>query len=173
MVEFKKQLDTVTNKLKPNQVKAQMDQVVDGAKNMTPRQKAAAVIHTAAVTSAGIGAAPVPFADEAVIVPAQVAMISSLYKIYGRELKDGFARGVSLSTLATTFAKLTLGNLMKIVPGIGSLAGGAINASFAATITETMGWKIVDSLEKGEDVKPKDIQKSVNAALKLLNLKQK
>ncbi|WP_373770794.1 GTPase [Weissella soli] len=141
--------------------------VQEVATGLTQRQQAAAIIHTATIAAAGVGASPVPFADEVVIVPAQVGMITALYKLYGKEINAGFARGMSSATMATTFAHLTLGNFMKILPGVGTITGGIINASFAATVTETMVWKLVERLEKGAEVQQEDLNQAVKIALRL------
>lgn len=48
------------------------------------RGKCHAIIHTATGVAAGASASPIPFSDAAIIVPAQVAMITGLFKVYGK-----------------------------------------------------------------------------------------
>lgn len=45
-----------------------------------------------------------------------------------------------------------VGNVLKFVPAVGTIAGGAINATVATTITEALGWVTVKMLNDGEDI---------------------
>ncbi|WP_158655710.1 YcjF family protein [Helicobacter cynogastricus] len=93
--------------------------------------------------AAAIGATPIPFSDFALLAPTQIAMIIHISKIYDLEISKENAQ-----TLVATFASVlgtglvaraAVGSLLKLIPGVGSLAGGAINATLAGSVTGLMG----------------------------------
>src|SRR5699024_2269459 len=45
-----------------------------------------------------------------------------------------------------------VGNLLKFIPAVGTVAGAAINAVVASTITQALGWVTVKMLNDGEDI---------------------
>lgn len=111
-------------------------QAIDSAAKV--RQAKAAI--RAAVTSAGTAAlVPIPFSDAALLVPIQVAMMARIARLFG----IGMDRAALMSTLATTAAtqggRAAVTGLLKMVPGAGTVAGGAIGASVATTFTYAMG----------------------------------
>lgn len=100
---------------------------------------------------------PVPLSDAAVLVPLQVTMMTQITLIYGAKLsKSKMQRilislvGVSGTTIAGRFIAT---NLIKLIPGAGSVIGGAISAATAAIMTYALGNTyiyIMESLLKGE-----------------------
>jgi uncharacterized protein (DUF697 family) len=114
--------------------------------------KAHMIIHSAAVSAGGIGFSPIPFSDVALLTPLQVAMVTSLYKLYGKSIAEGALKGLIKTTLMATLGKSLVGNVIKIVPGVGWIAGGVINAGVAASLTEALGWTTVHFLENDEDL---------------------
>jgi uncharacterized protein (DUF697 family)/predicted GTPase len=114
------------------------------------RQRSRVLVGTAAASAAGIGAAPIPFADAALIVPIQVAMVAGITATYGLSLSEGFLSTVVASVVGSTAATATgraiVGGLLKLVPGVGSVVGGAINAATAAAITTAFGEAYIAAL---------------------------
>src|SRR4029453_4300199 len=53
------------------------------------RQRAHLIVGTTASSAAGIGAVPVPFADAALLVPMQVAMVAGITAPYGLTFSQG------------------------------------------------------------------------------------
>lgn len=104
------------------------------------------IIHTAAATAAS----PIPFSDAALLIPIQATMITSLYKANGANISQGFVKGVLKATVISNFGKSLAGNLLKFIPGVGTLAGGTINAGVAVGFTEALGFAIVGEL-RGTD----------------------
>ena len=45
-----------------------------------------------------------------------------------------------------------VGNIVKLIPAVGTVAGAAINGTVASTITESLGWVTVKMLNDGEDI---------------------
>ena len=103
-------------------------------------QKVVAGFVTAA---AGEGAVPVPFADAAMLIPTQVSMIASITVVFGIDVSKSVIIGFVSSALGTSAAtiggKTIVSNLLKLIPGAGSAAGGAISAATAGLLTAAIG----------------------------------
>lgn len=98
-------------------------------------------------TSCGAAAAtPIPFSDIAILTPIQIGMILHISNIFGINISKENAAKL-LATLASVvgaafavrFGVQLLGNVLKLIPGAGSIAGGAINATIALGTTKVMG----------------------------------
>lgn len=106
------------------------------------KEAAAAVVKQAAVVAGGIGAVPIPIADAALLVPNQVAMIARITAIYGlpqsRSRALSIAGAAILTGGATQAGRYAVTQLLRFVPG-GVIAGSAISATVAATLTRAIG----------------------------------
>ena len=106
------------------------------------KKAVAGIVNQAAVLAAGIGATPIPFADAALLVPNQVAMIARITAAYGlppsRTRALAIAGSVVLTGGATMAGKYAVTNLLKFVPG-GAIAGSAISATVAGALTKAVG----------------------------------
>jgi uncharacterized protein (DUF697 family) len=94
------------------------------------------------VVAAGVGATPIPFADAALLVPNQVAMIARITAAYGlppnRSRALATAGSVVLTGGATMAGRYAVTSLLKFVPG-GAIAGSAISATVAGGLTNAVG----------------------------------
>ncbi|MEB3311505.1 MAG: GTPase [Snowella sp.] len=107
------------------------------------KTKSHKIVLSAAMTAGAMGASPIPFSDAVLIVPVQVAMLAGISATFGLSLDQSFL-GVVVGSLAagtggTFIGRAIVSNLFKMIPGIGSIAGGTISASTAAMITTTLG----------------------------------
>lgn len=121
------------------------------------RKQAQAAIATAAVAAAGVAASPIPFSDSALLVPTQLGMIAGITAIYGLDVNKSILTAFLSTTLgaggATVLGKTIVANLIKMIPGAGSLAGGAISAGTATLLTTALGEAYIGVMElvfKGE-----------------------
>lgn len=107
------------------------------------KRRAQAVVATATLAAAAEGAAPIPFADCALLIPTQIGMIASITVIFGFDVNQSILTAFLSSTLgaggATLLGKTVVANILKLIPGVGSLAGGAISAGTAGIITAALG----------------------------------
>jgi len=111
--------------------------------NMDIKEKKAKRI---ALTSAGAVAAaafqPFPIADAPIMVGIQVTMMVSITASFGIKPSEMDFKAI-LSGLGGPFAAAVIGrtavSLLKLIPGFGTFAGGAINAVTGATITLAIG----------------------------------
>lgn len=106
------------------------------------KKAVAAIINQAVVVAAGVGATPIPFADAALLVPNQVTMIARITAAYGlppsRSRALATAGSVVLTGGATLAGRYAVTSLLKFVPG-GAVAGSAISATVAGTLTKAVG----------------------------------
>lgn len=102
------------------------------------------IIHTAAAASAIAGALPTPGADSVAIVTAQTTMIIALGKVFDVRMTESAAKAMALTMITKHTGKLMAGGLIKLIPGAGTLFGGFVNASVAASITEALGWDVAE-----------------------------
>ncbi|KPQ06663.1 MAG: hypothetical protein HLUCCX10_17720 [Algoriphagus marincola HL-49] len=114
------------------------------------KNKSHAIVATAATAAATTGAIPIPFSDAAALVPIQVGMLAGITAVFGFEVKRAFLSTLVSSTITGTGATLVgrtiVSNLLKMFPGVGSVAGGAIAASTAAAVTVAFGEAYITTL---------------------------
>lgn len=101
------------------------------------------IVTANAVSAAGVGASPIPFTDASVLVPLQITMIAEITAVFGINVSKSFMTAVLASTLgtggATVLGRTVVSNLIKLIPGAGTIVGGAISASTAGVITTALG----------------------------------
>lgn len=105
-----------------------------------------AIIHTASVAAAGVGAgmAQIPGSDNAVISPIQLTMAVSLGKVFGINLDESAAKAAVVTGGAALVGRTISQVLIGWIPGLGN----AVNAITAASITEGIGWAMAKEFEK-------------------------
>lgn len=89
---------------------------------------------------------PIPFVDAVMLAPIQLAMIVAVTRRMGVLLnEDGWkalAAGIAGPIVATFAGRLvasSLGNLLKTIPGVGTIVGGSLNAAVAVGLTRFLG----------------------------------
>ncbi len=126
--------------------------------NLKSKKKAAhAAVAGAVAASFGEGFVPIPLADAAMLVPTQVAMIASITVIFGMDIGKSILTSFVSSTIgtagATVLGKTVVSNIIKLIPGAGSMVGGVISGSTAGLITTALGEayiKIMEMIYNGE-----------------------
>ena len=115
------------------------------------KSSARKVVHAASVAAGVVGASPIPGSDAPLIAAAQSTMI---YKINAEfELSSDISNATSVVTgiLGITaiaqVGKAVVSNLLKFIPGVGSVVGGAISATTAIALTEAVGHAYIAVLE--------------------------
>ena len=121
------------------------------------KRLAQAAVETAVVAAVGEGAAPIPFSDCALLIPTQLSMIISITVIFGFDVNKSIITALLSSTIgaggATILGKMVVTNILKFIPGAGTIIGGAISASTAGVITAALGEAYIGIMElvfKGE-----------------------
>ena len=109
------------------------------------RAEAKRAIDIASTAAAAAGATPIPFSDAAILVPIQLTMMASISHTYDINLDRAVTASLAATAAATPAGRSAVANLLKFVPGVGSLVGGAITAGVASAFTWAMGqaWSVV------------------------------
>lgn len=107
--------------------------------------RVAAEEYVTAAVAASMAAAvvPIPFAEVAALAPVQGAMLLGISRAFGVEMERTQALQLLSALLGgvavTLGAAWVAGSVLKLVPGVGSLAGAAVNAAVAGAVTRTLG----------------------------------
>lgn len=130
-----------------------------------------------AATTGAIGASPIPFSDAPLLVGAQLSMLAHVTAIFGLPVEKAVltaiissVAGISGTTLG---GKTLVSNLLKFVPGVGTVTGGAISASVASMMTIALGLAyisvlkyIIEEENKGNEVSTETIKEKMKEAYK-------
>lgn len=102
-------------------------------------REANTAVGTAVTAAAAAAASPIPFSDAAMLVPIQLAMLARIAQLYNVRVDRAAMMAIASTAIATTAGRATFTNLIKLIPGAGTVAGGAISAGVASTFTLAMG----------------------------------
>ena len=160
----------------PNELQNTL-QNVQKASLESKKKAAQALVATAVAGSFGEGFAPIPFSDAALLVPTQVGMIAGITVIFGLDISKSFLTSFVSATIgsagATVLGKAIVSNLLKLIPGVGTVAGGFISGTTAGLLTTALGSAyimIMEMVYKGEIDKEKlytdEGQKEMNRLFK-------
>lgn len=119
-------------------------------------------IHSAASAAATAGAVPIPMSDAIPITAAQIGMIVALGKAFKITLSQAAAKSIASVTVTQQAGRAIFANILKSIPGAGTVAGSVIGATTAATLTEALGWIVADDfyrLSQGQE--PENIVENV------------
>ena len=138
-------------------------QNVQKASLKAKKLRAQTAVATATAAAFGEGFSPIPFADCALLIPTQVAMIAGITAIYGLDINKSIITAFVSSALgtggATIAGKTIASNLLKLVPGAGTVLGGTISGATAGLITTALGEAyilLMEAVYKG-DLKESDL----------------
>ena len=86
------------------------------------------------------------------LVPVQLTMMSRLHKIFGQSWSESLGKSLTKELVVVSLGKSAVGNILKVIPVVGTVTGGMVNASVAVAITEALGWVTVKMLNDGVDI---------------------
>lgn len=130
-------------------------------------KKCHVAIHTATAAAATAGTFPIPMSDAVPISIAQVAMVVSLGKAFGISLTESVAKSIINVTIAQQAGRAIFSNVLKAIPGAGTVIGGLVGGLTAAILTEALGWIVADDFYRMSEGKDPE-----NIAQNLSELKQ-
>ena len=114
-------------------------------------EQSRAVVRKCVTTAFGEGFIPLPVADATVLVPTQIAMMAKITSIYGISITKNMMACIAstmLGTAGATFTGRTItSNLLKLIPGAGTLVGGTISGATAALVTSALGETYIRLME--------------------------
>lgn len=111
-------------------------------------EKAENAVAVAVGTTTVTCAVPIPFADAPLLVAQQVALMTTICGIFQIDIKKDGLMALATAALgasgATIVGKTLATNLVKLIPGTGSVVGGVISASTAGVVTLAMGKAFIE-----------------------------
>lgn len=105
-------------------------------------------VAAAAASAAGAAAVPIPFADAAILVPIQLGMMARVAHVFNIPFDRAAMLAVASTSAATMGGRAAVTGLLKLLPGAGTLVGGAIGASIASSFTVAMGYAWITVCER-------------------------
>lgn len=123
-----------------------------------------------ATAAAATGATPIPFSDAPILATEQVVMLTHITTIFGLPFDAGFI-GTMISSIAGVGGASLLGraivsNLLKMIPGVGTIAGGVISGATASALTLALGLAYIEALKRymkaklqGKEMSSSDLSK--------------
>ncbi len=158
------ELIEATYRILPSAVQKAFANAQKASLKVKERQATEIIAGTVAVAF-GEGFSPLPFSDAVVLVPTEIAMIAGITAVYGLDLEKSVITGLVTSVLgcsgATAIGKTVVANLLKLIPGGGTVVGGFISGGVATTLTFALGRTyivIMNKLFDGE-LKQEDLEK--------------
>jgi uncharacterized protein (DUF697 family)/predicted GTPase len=118
-----------------------------------------------AIMAATLAAVPLPFATMPVLTALQVSMVTALGNLYGQKLTPSQAGGVVSAIAGGFLAQAVARELIKFVPGFGSVIAASWAAAYTWSLGETACVYFGD-LMGGKKPDPKKIQSVMQEAFK-------
>lgn len=116
------------------------------------KEQAHQIVAASALAAAAAGATPIPFSDAIVLVPIQVGMIVGVSAVFGLDISKASISSLLSSIVgassATVIGRTLVVNALKLIPGAGSVVGGAISATTASALTLALGKAYIEVLAK-------------------------
>lgn len=107
------------------------------------KEGARKMVHIASAAAGTAGASPIPGSDAPIIAAIQSAMVYKINTEFELDADNSKMTSVLTGIMGVTalaqVGKTVVSNVLKFIPGAGTLLGGAISASTAVVITEAVG----------------------------------
>ncbi len=107
------------------------------------------IIRNHVIWSMGAGFIPVMVADIFAVSALQLDMIRQMCRVYNVDFQETQGKALVTSLTSTTLARLGAGSIVKLIPGLGSMLGGATVSAFAGASTYALGEVFKKHLESG------------------------
>lgn len=115
---------------------------------MNKRDKADALVREQMLWSLGAGIIPVPVVDVAAVVAVQIRLVQRLCELYGVAYDEQKGKGIISAIIGTSLAGIGA-SLIKAIPIVGALVGGASLAILSAGGTFAIGQVFIRHFEQG------------------------
>lgn len=107
------------------------------------KQEVNKAIRQHAIGSFAVGFSPIPFSDGPILIANQTAMIGRILHQYGlvnvSEQMTTIIGSLGIGNIISNLGRFVAGQILKFIPGIGTIAGGVINGTVATAITVSLG----------------------------------
>lgn len=156
----------------------EFDDELKGLEITALNEKAENAVAVAVAATATTGAIPIPFADAPLLIVEQVTLMATICGIYGIDVEKDGLKMLATTALsaggATIVGKTIATNLLKLIPGAGTVAGGAISAGTAGLVTLAMGKAFIEvcKMVKIGKLSEMDITSSKGASIMTAQFKE-
>lgn len=113
---------------------------------MGNRTQAEGTIRSHVLWAMGAGLIPVPGVDFVAVTSIQLSMLQQLTVLYGRDFSRGMGKNFISAIGGSTLARAG-SSLFKIVPGVGTVLGGASMSLMSGASTYAVGQVAINTLE--------------------------
>ena len=111
-------------------------------------EKAENAVAVAVASTAVTGFVPIPFADAPLLIAQQVGLMASICAIYKIDIEKDGLKMLATAAIgaggAAVVGKTLATNLLKMIPGIGTAAGGVVSGGTAGVVTLAMGKALIE-----------------------------
>lgn len=111
-------------------------------------EKAENAVAVAVASTAVTGFVPIPFADAPLLIAQQVGLMASICAIYKIDIEKDGLKMLATAAIgaggAAVVGKTLATNLLKMIPGIGTAAGGVVSGGTAGVVTLAMGKAFIE-----------------------------
>ena len=140
------------------------------------KEAAGKIVNWATGAAAVASATPIPFSGSVAIMGVQAAMIAKISSLFGMNIMEGNLKSILSVILGPLLAKFlgktVIAGFLKMIPGIGSVAGGLIDAGVASTVTILIGNLYIEVImgfaEENKELSPDDVFEEFGERLRLL-----
>ena len=119
------------------------------------RKQASKAVNASVASTFGVGFVPIPIADAPMMLTMQSGMLAKITNIYGVDVSkqrvETLLAGVMGMLGAMTGGKAAASALFKMVPGVGTLAGGMISGGVGGAMTYALGHAYMQLMEMALD----------------------
>ncbi len=107
------------------------------------QNKAQKTVVAAATSAMAATTIPIPFSDAAMLIPIETTMLASITLAFGFDFNKAVVTGLVSSIVGTSsmtlVGKTIVANILKMLPGLGTVAGGVISGATATLLTTALG----------------------------------
>ncbi len=103
------------------------------------QKKADKIIRNHIAWSMGAGLIPIPIADIFAVSAVQLDMVKQLANAYDIDFEETQGKALITSLVGTSIARVMAGTAAKLIPGFGTIVGGAAMVTFSGASTYAIG----------------------------------
>ena len=130
------------------------------------KEQAEAIINRYVVAAGAAVATPLPMTDSAALIAIQTTMATHIFNYWGIDKASDKAKELFINVVVANIGKMISKSLLKLIPGIGTVAAIALNGSIATSFTYAFGralnevcYYLAQKVAKGEDI---DLESALN-----------
>jgi len=130
---------------------------------MTNKKKAENILYASIPSAMGAAIIPIPVTDVVAITVIQIAMLIGMAKVYGRVIEKRTAKAL-IAAIAASQVGQWIWSGIKIIPGLGTIAGGIGQMAIAGSLTALLGYAFIEICENELDFTAENLKEQAKRA---------